>query len=506
MKDTVSSTKPPNENIRSLKTSDNQTEGNPQPALGMIDAIALIVGIVVGAGIFSFPSLVAGSTSSSTMFLSVWVLGGVVSLIGALCYAELASTFPSAGGDYTFLKKAFGNKLAFLFAWARMSVIQTGAIAILAFIFGDYATQLYSLGAYSPMIYAALIISVLTIINIIGIKFGSGTQKILTGLQFLGILLIIVAGFFFAPAQAETAAAATTNAAAPTAAIGMAMVFVLLTFGGWNEAAYISSEMKHGSKQIAKALILGIVIITILYILINLAYLNVLGLEGIAGSKAVAGDVMRLTFGESAAWLIGLMVAIAALTSANATIFTGARTNYALGRDFKIFSPLGKWNDRADAPINAFIVQGVIALALVGLGMWTREGISTIVDYTAPIFWFFFLLVGISLFILRRKEPDVKRPFRVPLYPLTPILFCLACTYLLYSSLAYTGFDKLLFAIATGDTAPLYKIVNERGFGAFVGVGVLLVGALLLAALPFIESLTQANKTRRDKDEEVSTI
>lgn len=481
MKDTVSSAQPTNEENRSLETSTTPASGEPKPALNMIDAIALIVGIVVGAGIFSFPSLVAGNSTSSTMFLSVWILGGLVSLIGALCYAELTSAFPSAGGDYTFLKRAFGNRLAFLFAWARMSVIQTGSVAILSFIFGDYATQLYSLGEFSPMIYAALIISVLTIINILGIKFGSGVQKLLTGIQFIGILTIVIAGFFFAPAQIE-AEAATSVTSTTSASIGMAMVFVLLTFGGWNEAAYISSEMKRGSREIAKALIIGILIITALYILINLAYLNVLGLGGVASSQAVAGDVMRLTFGEGAAWLIALMVAIAALTSANASIFTGARTNYALGRDFRVFALLGKWNDRADAPINAFIVQGVIALALVGLGMWTREGIKTIVDYTAPIFWVFFLLVGISLFVLRWKEPDVKRPFRVPLYPLTPIVFCLTSTYLLYSSLAYTG------------------------YGAFVGVGVLLVGALLLAALPFIEGFMQANKIRRDKDEEVSTI
>lgn len=460
----------------------NSADGEPKPALGMIDAVALIVGIVVGAGIFSFPSLVAGNTSSSTAFLTVWILGGLVSLVGALCYAELSSAFPSAGGDYTFLKRAFGNKLAFLFAWARMSIIQTGSAAILAFIFGDYVSQFYSLGEFSPMIYAAMIISVLTIINIMGVQFGAGAQKLLTGLQFLGILTIILAGFFFVPAQtAATVATTVGETSGASASLGMAMVFVLLTFGGWNEAAYISSEMKRGSRQIARALLIGIVIITALYVLINLAYLNVLGLDGMANSQAVAGDLMLLTFGEGAAWLIGLMVAVAALTSANATIFTGARTNYALGRDFPVFAPLGRWNEQADAPVNAFIVQGVIALALVGLGMWTREGIKTIVDYTAPVFWIFFLLVGISLFVLRRKEPDVKRPFRVPLYPLTPIIFCLTSAYLLYSSLVYTG------------------------FGSLVGVGVLSVGALLLAALPTIENFLQANQIRSEKDE-ISTI
>jgi amino acid transporter len=462
--------------IRGVPADGPLTSEGPKRVLGIYDAVALIVGIVVGAGIFSFPSLVAANTASGSTFILVWVLGGLISLIGALCYAELATAFPSAGGDYHFLKRAYGDKLSFLFAWARVSVIQTGSVAILSFIFGDYATQFYSLGEFSPMIYAGLVIAVLTAINIIGIQFGAGVQKLLTSLEVMGVLALIIAGFFFAPGG--SVAPVTESAAAPIeTTLGLAMVFVLLTFGGWNEAAYISSEMRSGRRQIAKALILGIFIITALYVLVNIAYLNVLGLSGIAGSQAVAGDMMRLTFGEGAAGVIGVMVAIAALTSANATIFTGARTNYALGRDFPVFEILGRWNQRADSPINAFIVQGVIALGLVGLSILTREGIKSIIDYTAPVFWFFFLLVGISLFVLRRKEPDVERPFRVPLYPVAPIVFCLTSLYLLYSSLMYTG------------------------LGSLVGVAVLGLGALILALLPTIESLTRKDKIGREEDE-----
>ena len=448
----------------------------PQRVLGSFDAVALIVGIVVGAGIFSFPSLVAQNTASPAAFIGVWVLGGFISLIGALCYAELASTFPSAGGDYHFLRRAFGGRFAFLFAWARMSVIQTGSVAILSFIFGDYATQLYSLGPYSPMIYAGLVIAVLTLINIIGIQFGTGTQRILTSLQIIGILVLIGVGIFMTPAEPAVAAAASSGPPAVTT-LGLAMVFVLLTFGGWNEAAYISAEMRSGKRQIARALILGILIITTLYVLINFAYLSVLGLAGVAASSAVAGDVMRATLGEGAAWIIGLMVAVAALTSANATIFTGARTNYALGLDFPALGILGRWNERADSPVNAFIVQGLIALALVGLSIWTREGISAIVDYTAPVFWFFFLMVGISLFVLRRNEPDAERPFRVPLYPVAPAIFCLTSAYLLYSSLAYTG------------------------LGSLVGVGVLLAGAVVLAIVTFFDTDFDKPQIRREEDE-----
>ena len=201
-------------------------------------------------------------------------------------------------------------------------------------------------------------------------------------------------------------------------------------------------------------LVISIVIITTIYLLMNLAYVHVLGVERMAASEAVGVDLMRVTMGEPGVFLIGVLVALAALTSVNATIFTGARTNYALGRDFKVFAPLGKWNAKTSSPVNAFLIQGLIALALIGLGVFTRDGFESMVEFTAPVFWFFFLAIGIALFVLRIKEPNVSRPFKVPLYPLTPIIFCGSCAYLLYSSLTYTG------------------------IGAMVGVGVLLLGTL----------------------------
>jgi APA family basic amino acid/polyamine antiporter len=446
----------------------------PQPVLSLFDAVALIVGIVVGAGIFRTPSLVAANAGGTEAFFAAWILGGIVSLIGVVCYAELTTAFPSAGGDYHFLARAFGKKLAFLFAWARLTVIQTGSVALLAFIFGDYISQIYGLGEYSSFLYAAAAVIGLTGINIIGLKSGTRIQKLLTIAEVFGILLIITTGFFLA--SGANVAGSTSSG---TTSFGLTMVFVLLTFGGWNEAAYISSELRtgrSGKKRMAKALVLSIIIITFLYLMVNLAYLKVLGLGGVAKSGAVGGDLMRTAFGESGVWMIGILVAISALTSANATIFTGARTNYAVGRDFPMLAALGKWNAAAAAPVNALIVQGLISLGLVCLGLLTRKGFETIVEYTAPVFWFFFLLVGISLFVLRRKEPDAERVFRVPLYPLTPLIFCLTSAYLLYSSLAYTG------------------------LGALVGVAVLAVGALLLATLPARESVLRLDESGRNKD------
>lgn len=441
----------------------------PKPVLNPVDAIALIVGIVIGAGIFRTPTLVAGNVESGGMLMTAWIIGGAVSLIGALCYAELTTTFPNTGGDYHFLRRAFGRRTAFLFAWARMSVIQTGSIALLAFIFGDYATRIYSLGEFSSVIYAAIIVILLTGINIIGIKMGAGAQKFLTAIEVVGILAIIIVGSFMVPAASEVSFS-FIPVTGDGNSLGLAMVFVLLTFGGWNEAAYISAEIRSGRKKMAGALILSILIITLVYFFVNYAFLRGLGLEGMVETNAVASDLLGLAFGPVGVTSISLLVAVAAMTSANATMFTGARSNYALGRDFKAFSFLGKWKTEVEGPVNALLVQGVIALLLVSFGLFSRSGFETMIDYTAPVFWFFLLLVGISLFVLRTKEPDIERPFKVPLYPVLPLVFCLTSGYLLYSSIVYTG------------------------WGSLAGIGVLLAGAMILLVRPSI-----ATKEEKDK-------
>jgi amino acid transporter len=427
-----------------------------KPTLSLSDAIAMIVGLVIGAGIFETPSLVAENVGSTRIALLIWGLGGVVSLIGALCYAELATAYPHPGGNYYYLRRAFGKPIAFLFVWTRMTVIQTGSISLLAFVFGDYASQLWQLGAYSSSIYAAIAIIGLTGLNLVGVQFGKWTQNGLAVAQVLGLIIVAVTGlmfsFAFTPTSPLESSTYITVVANPVVAqspepsgignLGLVMVFVLLTYGGWNEAAYISAEVRNGRRNIARSLIWSIGIITALYLLINWAYVRGLGLARMATSEAVAADLMRLTVGEWGAVLISLLVAVATICSLNATIFTGARTNYALGRDFSIFAVLGRGHE--STPTNALMVQGAIALLLVVVGTLTRQGFETMVDYTAPAFWFFFLLSGVSLFVLRRREPQLDRPFQVPFYPLTPLLFCGTCVYMLQASVVYTGWGALL--------------------------------------------------------------
>ena len=417
------------------KVNEQVAVASPKNAIALGDALALIVGLVIGVGIFQTPSIVASNLGSNSAVLLAWFLGGVMSLIGALCYGELATAYPHAGGNYHYLMRAFGSGVAFLFAWARLAVIQTGSIATVAFVFGDYASQLFRLGNYSPSIYAAFAVIILTTLNIVGVEQGKWTQNWLSIAKVLGLLLVIVVGaIFITPSVPPVTDPVTTQTN-----WGSAMVFVLFSFGGWNEAAYISAELHNVKKNMVRLLLWSIGIITAIYLLINFAYIHGLGLTAMASSEAVAADLMRNAFGEPGALFISLLIAIATLGATNANIFTGARTNYALGQDFRLFSFLGHWKSGANTPKNALIVQGVITLALVLLGSFPRQGFTTMVDYTAPVFWFFFLLSGVSLFVLRAKDPQRNRPFRVPFYPVTPILFCLICGYLLYSSLVYTG-------------------------------------------------------------------
>ena len=411
-------------------------EAAPRPVLSVFDAVMITVGIVIGAGIFKTPSLVAGVTNSVDWLLTAWVLGGVLSLIGALCYAELASAFPSAGGDYHFLSRAFGKDLSFFFAWARIAVITTGSISLLAFVFGDYMSRVVSLGAHSSAIYAALTVVVLTAINLMGLRESARTQNILTILEVSGLLLVTVAGLLAtAPVPASPLPGPTSTGLPP--AFGLAMVFVLLTYGGWNEAAYVSAEVRGGPRAIVRALVASILIITVVYVAFVLAVLHGLGLDGMKASKAVGADVMQAAFGPFGAQLIGAIVGVATLTSINATMIVGARTNYALGRDWPILAFIGRWHGTRNVPVVAFLLQAAIALGLIAFGALQKDGFSAMVEFTAPVFWFFFLLTGIGLIVLRLREPAVPRPFRVPLYPIVPIVFIATCVYLFYSSVTY---------------------------------------------------------------------
>jgi amino acid transporter len=409
---------------------------------------------------------VAQFTGSPGWMLAAWVLGGVISLVGALCYAELAAAWPHVGGDYHFLYRAYGKRIAFLFAWARFSVITTGSIALLAFVFGDYVNAIAPLGSYGAALWGGLAVGVLTWLNARGIHASASTQSWLTLAEVLALVLVVAAGLWLwgdvghaMPVAAAAESGTPANGMPGLGMLGLAMVFVLLTYGGWNEAAYLSAELRGSRRGMLHALTISLTLITALYLLVNVAYLYGLGIAGMAKSEAVAADLLRMAFGPIGETLIAVMVAIAALTSINATMIVGARTNFAVGRDWPRLHMLGRWEGDRGVPAVALYAQSALALVLVIFGASLRSGFQTMVDYTAPVFWFFFLLCTVALMVLRAKEPNTPRPFKVPLYPVLPLLFAAVCVYMLWSSLAYVK------------------------AGAVAGAGVLAVGFLLALVL-----------------------
>lgn len=429
---------------------------SPRPGLTAFDGVAIVVGIVIGVGLFRAPPVVAANVPNEAVYIAVWLAGGLIAIIGGLCYAELGSAFPSAGGEYRYLQRAYGRPLAVLFAWARGAVIQTGAIAVVAFAYADYAQQLLPLGESGPAIHAALAVVALTALNLVGRGGAVGVQRLLSValVSALVVLAPVVAiGVEFGLLPARPAAPPPSEGAG--GALGLAMVFVLLTYGGWNEAAYLGEDLREPGRDTVRVITFGLGAVAAVYLIVNVAFLSVLGLDGLRAADAVGADLMRATVGEGGAWGLSLAVCVAALSTLNATIFTGARTSYALGRDVRVLSWLGGWRPGGENPAPALLLQAAVTLGLIAFGATARDGFQAMVDYTAPTFWFFMLLVGLSVMRLRRIEPDAPRPFRTPLYPATPIVFCLTCAWLLYSSIAYTGVGALLGVIVLLAGAPL---------------------------------------------------
>jgi APA family basic amino acid/polyamine antiporter len=432
----------------------------PARTLSARHAIAVCVGMVIGAGIFITTPAAAANLPHGGWLLAAWAFGGAMSLAGALCFAEMAAAFPDAGGDYFFLRRAYGDGAAFLFAWSRFAVIHTGSIALLAFTFGDYLATLLPQGERAAPLFAAATIVALASVNLAGLKFGIGTQLSLLGLVLAGMSAVIAAGLWLA-LRGEPAAAAA--AAPPTVSfdVGSALVFVFLAYGGWSDTATLSAEMRDQRHGMRRALVVGMSLVTALYLLTNWAYVRGLGTYGLAGSEAPAAELMRHAFGSAGQLVIVAIVALTSITSMNAILIAGARTTYAAARDTAGLDGLGRWRVERGTPAPAIVATSAVALALVGFGAYTRGGFATMVDYLSPVYWSFLTLSGCALFVLRRRYPAVPRPFRVPWYPLVPLAFVASSAYVLYSSLAYVR------------------------IGAIVGIAVLLAGLALLAALRF---------------------
>jgi amino acid transporter len=440
-----------------MNSSQSPSPPHPPAQLGLWDAVSIIIGIVVGTGIYETPPLFFKNVSGPWAGLGLWALAGLLSFIGALCYAELATTYRRSGGDYVYLSRAYGSWAGFIFGWAQLAVVLTGSIGMMAYVFADYGARLWGLDARAKFGLAVAPLIVLSLLNLLGVVFGKRTQNVLSVAKIVGLAGIIVAGFGWGggwTAESSSDAIATSN-------IPFAMVLVLLTYGGWNDAAYVAAEVRDGNRNVPRALLLGIAIITVLYLLVNGAYLYGLGFAGARGANAIAASVLALPLGSFGEKAMCLVVMTSALGTINGLIFSGSRVYATLGTDHPLFAWLGRWQTRSGAPAGAILIPAVIGVGmmavvgtatgremvdnlLVRLGVeapaWEGHGgFETLLKCTAPVFWVFFLATGLSLFVLRFKDRGRERPFSVPLFPLVPLIFCCTCAYMIKSGIDYAG-------------------------------------------------------------------
>jgi len=417
-----------------------------------------MVGIVIGVGIYESPPRVAANVDGPAGLLILWALGGLVAFIGALCYAELATAYPRSGGEYVYLTQAYGSWLGFLYGWAQLLVIRTGSIGAVAFVLGDYMTRLHPLGSRSAILYGTIAVVLLSMLNVLGVREGTWTQNILTLGKVVGLLVIVLVGVL----ASSRGSPAPTTVSGSSGSVALALIFVLWTYGGWHENAYVAAEVRHPQANIPRSLLLGTVLVAGLYVAINWAFLHGLGFERLRVSRAAAADLVAAPLGVLAERVVVTVIAISALGALNGQIFTGARIWYALGHDHAALTALARWSARSGTPVRALIAQAVVTLILIGT-FGSRDGFDTLVKYTAAVFWLFFLLTGLALFVLRSTDGDRPRPYRVPAYPVTPLVFCASSAYMLHGALTYAPTESAWGCAIALSGLPLYWLSSRKG-------------------------------------------
>jgi len=412
--------------------------------LGLFDATMIVMGGIIGSGIFMNPSVVAIHVHTPFLILGVWAVGGLIALAAAFIWAELAALRPDVGGQYAYLREAFHPGVAFLYGWVLLLVIQTGGMAAVAVTFARYFVELTNVHvAYS--VIAAAVLATLTIINCLGVRSGGTVQSVLMVMKIVAIVALVLCGVSLAPpAQNQPAGLLDRPASFDLITIiGAALVPVLFSYGGWQTATFVAGEIKEPEKNLPRGLILGVIGVVILYLTANFVYIRVLGTSGLAGSKAAASDVMRLALGDVGARAIAAGIAISTVGFLSQSMLTAPRVYFAMARDGLFFKSVATVNPKTRAPIVAIVLQGFFAIAIAVLGSYER-----ILNYVVSTDFIFFGLTALSIFVFRRRERLAgtanTQPIRVPGHPYTTGLFILICWLVVINTVYRYPLDTLI--------------------------------------------------------------
>ncbi|HUF88630.1 MAG TPA: amino acid permease [Gemmatimonadota bacterium] len=395
-------------------------------ALGPFDATMVVVGGIIGAGIFINPYIVAQRLPSPGWVLAAWVAGGAIALAGALAYAELGTLFPKAGGQYVYLREAYHPVVGFLYGWALLLLIECGAIAAVAITFAEYALRLVGRPGAPAVPLAIAAIVVVSAINYLGVKPGSRVLNVFVVLKVAALAVLIGAGFLLAPAGDGAAAAATAEAvprpSGPLAVLfGAALVPVLFSYGGWQNANYVAEEIREPRRNLPRSLLAGTLLVAVVYVLVNVVYLRALGLEGLAATRTPASDAAARFLGPAGDRFVAAAIAISTFGFLDLAVLAPTRVYYAMAADGLFFPRVARLHPRFRTPSVAIVLQAGWAIVLALTGTY-----AALVDTVVFADWIFFGLTVGSVLVFRRRLPLAGREpggFRSPLYPVLPVLF-----------------------------------------------------------------------------------
>lgn len=452
----------------------NNSQVGPKRTLSLFDAVCIIVGTIIGAGIFQTAPKIALFAGSPYLMFGLWLVGGVITVIGALCFAELTTRFANVpGGDYGFLKLGYGRPVGFMFAWATFWIIRPGNMGAMALTFAAYFDQIGLLdsngnGQFYQAVYTIFAIVVLSIINLIGLKQGKSIQNFLTVVKVLGIASIVIVALI---APAESASSVDEAVVSNNSSMWLVgLVFVMFSFGGWNDISFVATEVKSPEKNLFRSLVIGSLLVTAIYLVVNIAFVAALSFQTVRESSSVATDVVRHSLGANSfvgqrgAQIIAGLICISCLGAINGIIITSPRIYYAVGKDYPLLSFVGRWDSKRNQPWIAIAIQAAVTVGFCILCFQYKNPFEAILIASAPFFWAFLGMAGLAVIVLRVRLTDSQYPFvfRTPFYPLEPIVLAIACFAMTYSSFSHMLHEGYWVAI--------YAVFGMMGIGVLLGL------------------------------------
>ena len=423
--------------------------------LGPFDATMIVMGGIIGSGIFINPYVVARQVHSSALILGAWIAGGAIALLGAFVYAELAARRPEAGGQYAYLRDAYHPGVAFLYGWVLLLVIQSGGMAAVAVTFARYTSELAGVGI-NEVILASITLAVLTIINILGVRSGSNTQTALMLLKLAAIAMLIVCGATFVPRSHLALTPLGDGEHDLLLRFGAAMTPVMFAYGGWQTASFISAELKRPKRDLVIGLLAGVIGVIAVYVGVNIVCLRALGPDGLAATTTPASTVMRNLLGARGAQWIAVGIAISTLGFLSQSMLTAPRVYYAMAKDGLFFRAVGEVHPVTRVPVVAIILQGAAAIVIAISGKYEQ-----ILSYVVAMDFVFFGLTGAALFVFRKRDTAAAE-FKAPGHPITTALFTIACWVVVAATIARSPLQSAVgFAILAAGL-PAYLLWRKR--------------------------------------------